>query len=217
MLYRIEAKTAHTINATTAVNEILNGSNSLIYKANKIVDNEHIYVTIKLNDKCKNGHQDFSITCDIYEAGKPKIDRYFLGCECIHDAILKHFPEYKIFIKLHLCDHKGIPMHPTANGFYFLTNGFNNTPVNSENFKSEFCEYYRITAKQFDELKTAKNKTQYALKFENLNILAQWEEEANEAIKILENLTGTQFLVDSKITQYVALIVTGKQIGRAHV
>ena len=37
-------------------------SNSLIYKETKIVENGNtkITVTIRLDDECKNGHQDFS-------------------------------------------------------------------------------------------------------------------------------------------------------------
>lgn len=54
-------------------------TNSLVFKTNKIVDNEHIYITIRLDDECKNGKEDFAITGDIYEAHKPKIDRYHLS------------------------------------------------------------------------------------------------------------------------------------------
>lgn len=179
-------------------------SNSLVYRTSKTNGKENIFVSIRLNDECKNGHQDFAITGDIYEAGKPKTDRYFISGGCIHEEILKAFPEFKIFVNLHLCDYKGVPMHPTANGFYHLTNGFNNTKPYDAGFKTEFCEYYRISAKQFDKLATAKNVTQYALILQKENILEQWEKEANEAIKILENLTGKKFLVDSKRTQFIA-------------
>ncbi len=182
----------------------LKESNSLIYKTTKTVRGECITVTISLNDECENGHQDFHITGDIYKSDKPRNDRYFISGGCIHDEIKKHFPEFYQFIRLHSSDYKGIPTHPTANGFYHLENGFNNTPVNSTNFKKEFCEHYRITNNQFAFLKKSKNETQYAVKLESLGILYQWEAEAQMAIKELERLTGTSFLVDSKRTQYVA-------------
>lgn len=178
--------------------------NSLIYKTSKTNGKETIYVSIRLNDECKNGHQDFSITGDLYQAGKPKIDRYCLMGGCIHDEILSFFPEFEIFVNLHLCDYKGIPMHPTANGFYHLSNGFNNIKPDSKEFKSEFCKYYRLLPYQFDRLKEAKNVIQYALILKEQNVLSQWEKEANKAIKILEELTGFSFLVDSKRTQFVA-------------
>lgn len=177
-------------------------SNSIIYTGSKTVKGEAITVKIRLSDECKNGHQDFSATCDFYQAGKPKIDRYFLRGGC-HEDILRHFPHLKIFVDLHLCDYAGAPMYPSANGFYHLTNGFNNTPVNSPKFEAEYCEYYRITTAQFSELKKAKNKVQFAILLDKLGILTQWQEQANKAIAYLEELTGKQFLNDSKRGQHV--------------
>ena len=84
-----------------------------------------IYVEIRLNDQCSNGHQDFSITGDIYEnqTGN-KNDRYHATGGCIHEHILKHFPQFKIFVDLHLCDYKGNPMYTDANRFYHIKQGF---------------------------------------------------------------------------------------------
>jgi hypothetical protein len=182
-------------------NQTVKASNSLVYKTNKIVGKEHIFVTIRLNDECKNGHQDFAITANIYETGKPKTDRYFIGGGCCHDDILKAFPQFKIFVDLHLCDYKGIPMHPTANGFYHLKEGFNNTKPESEGFAREYCEYYRISLEQFNVLRTSFNEVDFALKLRDLGILEQWEKQAKEAIIILEGLTETKFVIDSKRTQ----------------
>lgn len=161
-----------------------------------------IYISIRLNDECKNGHQDFSITADIYEKGKPKIDRYHICGGCCHDEIIEAMPELKIFANLHLCDWEGIPTYAVENGFYHLVNGFDNTPPESEKFKDEFCEYYRITEAQFDILKTSKNQLQYALNLQSLNILQQWKEQANKAILILEEMTGKKFISDSVKSQY---------------
>jgi len=163
-----------------------------------------IYIKIRLNDECKNGHQDFSITGDIYQKDKPKTDRYFISGGCIHEEILKAKPELKIFVDLHLCDYKGIPMHASANGFYHLRNGFNKTKPEDSGFRAKYCEYYRISPIQFDALNECHNELQFSLQLQNLGILAQWEQQANKAIKLLEEMTGKQFLVDSKRTQYVA-------------
>jgi hypothetical protein len=178
--------------------------NDLRFTTSKTIGKETIYVKIRLNDECKNGHQDFSITGDIYEAGKPKTDRYFISGGCIHEDILKHFPEFKIFVDLHLCDYKGIPMYAVENGYYHLREGFNKTKPNDAGFKTEFCEYYRLSLAQFDELSKSRCKTEFALMLQSLNILDQWETQAKEAIKILESLTGSTFVVDSKRTQYNA-------------
>jgi len=163
-----------------------------------------MHINIRLNDECKNGHQDFAITADIWEKGKPQTDKYWIMGGCCHDEILKAQPNLKIFVDLHLCDYKGIPMHAIENGFYFLREGFNSTKPDSPKFKPEFCAYYRITPAQFDVLNTSENKIQYALHLQSLGILKQWETQANEAISRLEEMTGTKFLVDSKRTQFNA-------------
>ncbi len=160
-----------------------------------------IIVEIRLNDECKNGNQDFAITADIYKAGK-RGDKNHISGGCCHDEILKAFPEFKIFVSLHLCDYKGIPMYAVENGFYHLTTGFNSTSVNDDGFSRQFCDYYRITQTQFSRIKESENALEYALLLKELGVLNQWQQEANEAIKLLETLTGNEFVVDSKKTQY---------------
>lgn len=167
----------------------------------KDAEGNTMYINIRLNDECKNGHQDFAITADIYEKGKPKIDKYYIMGGCCHDEILEVRPDLGIFVDLHLSDYKGIPMHAIANGFYHLREGLDNTKPDSSNFKVEFCNYYRITPEQFDVLNTSENQIQYATKLIALGILEQWEKQANEAIKLLEEMTASKFVVDSKRTQ----------------
>jgi len=180
-------------------------SNDLRYTINTHdADGNTMTIKIRLNDEFKNGHQDFAITADIYQKGKPKTDRYFIAGGCCHDEILAARPDLKLFVDLHLCDYKGIPMHAVQNGFYHLYNGFNNTKADNPSFVSEFCQYYRITTIQFAALCECENTTQYALQLQNLGILKQWETQANEAISLLEKMTGKKFLVDSKRTQYNA-------------
>lgn len=82
-------------------------------------------IRIRLNDECKNGHQDFAITADIWEKGKLRTDRYWIMGGCCHEEIIATRPDLKIFVDLHLCDYKGIPMHAVENGFYHLREGFN--------------------------------------------------------------------------------------------
>lgn len=178
-------------------------TNDLRFTTSKTVGKEHIIVKIRLNDACKNGHQDFSITGTIYQADKPTTDKYMLAGGCIHEEIEKHFPEFVPFIRLHLCDYQGIPMHASANGYYFLKNGFNKTPIESPEFVTKYCNYYRITPEQFAELSQSHSETHFALNLERLGIFDQWQKEANAAIEHLEQLTGKKFLIDSKRTQYI--------------
>lgn len=193
-----------------------NKTNDIRHTINATFKGNPLIIKIRLNDECKNGHQDFSITGTTYrpfEKGDRKDGDWkvfngknytFDSGGCIHETIIKARPNLQIFVNLHLCDYEGIPTYAVENGFYHLTNGFNNTKPESADFKSEFCSYYRITAKQFDSLKTAKNKLQYALQLKELGILQQWKEEANKAIQMLEEMTGKIFVVDSVKTQYHA-------------
>lgn len=178
-------------------------TNSLNCHITKHTETETFVIEIQLADDCKNGHQDFSITGSIYEKGKPMIDRYCSCSGAIGDEIAKAFPELAIFNRLHLCDWEGIPMYAVENGLYHLKEGFNSKST-GEAFKVEFCSYYRMTPEQFDIICKSENKIEYALLLRDLGILAQWKKEATEAIKQLEELTGDEFLCDSKKSQYNA-------------
>lgn len=194
----------------------MTNTNSLSHTITTTFKGNPMIIKITLDDHCKNGHQDFSITGTTYRPftkGDRKDEdykvfngkNYTFDCGgCIHDEILKARPDLKIFVDLHLCDYTGCPMHTTANGFYHLTNGFNNTKIEDTNFKKEYCEYYRITGNQFDVLSTSKTQTQFAVNLYKLGVLAQWQEQANKAILLLEEMTGNKFLIDSKRTQFVA-------------
>lgn len=177
-------------------------TNDLRFTERRVARNgEQWTISIRLNDECKNGHQDFSLTGACYEAGKRKTERNCIHCGACGDEIAKLFPEYEIFNKLHLCDYKGIPMYCVANGYYHLTRGFEKYE-DGETLKSKFCKEYRVSEAQFDKLSTAENKVHYALLLEENNIFNQWKEEADAAIKKLEELTGNEFVVDSVKTQY---------------
>lgn len=176
-------------------------TNSLVYKADKIVNDKHVFVTIRLDDQCKNGHQDFSVTGSVYEAGKPKIDMYCYTMGCCHEEILAAFPEFKIFVDLHLCDSLGNPMHAVSNMHYHMRTGFNKTKTDSPEFITEYCNYYNVTNEQFLTLQTAQNEVQFYNIMMALKIPKQWKKNADKAIKELEKLTGNKFLIDSKRTQ----------------
>jgi len=180
-------------------------TNSLTYSVTKLGVNYHgekadIIVKIRLNDECKNGHQNFAITADIYKEGH-RTDRAHICGGCCHEEIVKYFPKFKIFVALHLADFNGAPMYAVENGFYHLKEGFN-SKSSGEEFKREFCEYYRMTPAQFDEIKDSEDSAEFSILLKDLGIIEQWKAEAEAAIKILEGLTGDEFLNDSTRSQY---------------
>lgn len=72
-----------------------------------------ITAKIRYDDKCKNGHNSFSITGEINEIG----NRHGGSCCCIYEEIARHFPELEKYIKWHLMSSDG-PLHYVANTVY---------------------------------------------------------------------------------------------------
>ena len=91
----------------------------LLFIDNRVDKNGNQWkIEISLNDDCKNGHQDFSLTGTCWEGEKSRIDQNMkLGGAC-GDTIVKLFPEYEIFERLHICDFNGSPMYPIGNAIY---------------------------------------------------------------------------------------------------
>lgn len=72
-----------------------------------------LYVLIRFDDECNNGHNTFSITGTVREPGR----RDIAAGGCLHDDIAKTFPELEKYIKWHLCSTDG-PMHYPGNALY---------------------------------------------------------------------------------------------------
>lgn len=76
-------------------------------------------IKIRLNDECKNGREDFSITADIDEKdGRGQWRKS--GGGCCHEHILSLRPALAPFVALHLSDYQGAPMHTGSNAFYWF-------------------------------------------------------------------------------------------------
>ena len=170
-----------------------NTTNNLKYSETRTLNGESITVKIRLNETGKNGHEDFSATGEVYEAGKPRTDKYMISCGCVHESILKAFPEFKIFVDLHLSDADGVPMYAIANGYYHLRQGFNNLKPHEESFAAKFCEYYRLNLEQFEAVNIAGDENHFGVIVEKIGIRKMWKKQAEEGIKLLEKLTGKKF------------------------
>ena len=156
-------------------------------------DGRQFDIVIRLSDDCHNGQEDFSITGTIYEAGKPKIERYMISGGAIGDHIAKEFPDLAIFDRLHLCDFKGAPMFTAGNGFYHV----------KRMDTVEFCEYFRCTPDERDQLCTAENKEHFAMLLYLSEIPKRWQQEADEATKILEQMTGEKWVNSSIKSNFI--------------
>lgn len=119
--------------------------------------NYQLKIEIRYDDECGNGHNSFAITAENYLCdvkGNPV--RWDSG-GCLHEDIVKVFPDYAHLIKWHLCSSDG-PMHYIANTVHFaserdcwgLLKGepkhydyglrFNNVPV-THRLKKSFYEF----------------------------------------------------------------------------
>jgi hypothetical protein len=153
-------------------------ANELNYQVEKkIGEREVIRVNIRLSDECNNGFNEFAITGNIY-----KNNKFQMG-GCIHEEILKHFPEFKIFVDLHLRDIKGVPMYPVVNGFYFLKN--------KEIYKLQ--QHLCCNDEELNIIKKATSEKEFAYLIHKCGIIKKWEEEAEKGIKELEKLTEKEF------------------------
>ena len=77
---------------------------------------EKVFINVRHDDHCGNGHNTFSITCDIYENGRD------IGGGCMHDLVVKFMPELAGAVKFHLCSTDG-PLHYLANTLYHVEQG----------------------------------------------------------------------------------------------
>lgn len=76
-------------------------------------------VIVRYDDRCGNGHNTFSITADI---DRKQGNRWIEDSGgCLHDEIVRHFPELEKFIKWHLVS-SDEPMYYIANTLYWAEN-----------------------------------------------------------------------------------------------
>ena len=165
-------------------------TNNLSYKCSKEVNDTVVYVTIRLNDECKNGHNDFRITGEVYQKGKQKTDRNMICCGCCHNDILEAFPEFKIFVDLHLCSSDGYPMFLGQNAAYFISIGEDEKAMCDLRCNSDM--YDKLYPYYIDKLLFKKAIADYGL-------LDIWSEQAKKAIAYLEKLTGDEFVEDKHV------------------
>lgn len=161
--------------------------NALRYEETKVyTENGETFrmrVKIQLADECRNGVCSWSVTADIDI--KKRDGRYYdFGGGCCHEEILKQFPEFRKFVDLHLCDCYGVQWDAVENGYYFL---------NKES-KEKVMGYLRITEKEYNALNCSGDKAYFKFLLYNLGIVGRWNDEAEEAIKELETLTGCKWV-----------------------
>jgi|GEM_PF-335291 len=180
-------------------------TNDLRFERAALVGRRRLAIKVRLNDKCRNGHEDFSLTADIDEkAGNGKWVE--AGGGCCHEEILAARPEFAPFAALHLCDSNGVPMHAFGNAFYWFA-GFNGglgqeyhgssgrDGRTAADCRRIFAEHLRVTEAEVDAITAAAPRTEREMQIvcEDIGLPARWKSEAEAAIRQLEEWTGKKF------------------------
>lgn len=160
-------------------------------------------IKIRLNDKYKNGHEDFAITADFWTPKKARIDRFYECGGCCHDEILALRPDLKPFVDLHLSDWEGRPMHGFANGFYHLKNGKIDYVISG----------LRLKDGEIDKIKHAETQTHFAVLCIELGLPERWKSEAMAATTLLEKLGGDVYKFQSEAIRPTFELPTAEKVA----
>lgn len=180
---------------------------ALKYTETRIYKGYKVDVKVRLSDDCRNGHADFAITADIYEKNKYDCWKWTAG-GCCHEEIAAVFPELRTFIALHLSDAKGAPMYAQGNGFYHLRNSS----------KKLTMEYLRITDIEYNRFSSeAEDQLYFTYLLQTMGIPDRWMQEAQTAIKQLEQLTGEKFEDTSVRYQFTPLTMEEFQLVESRI
>lgn len=157
---------------------------SYYFRATKKMANIRIDMEARFSDPCKNGHNDFAFTANVWER-KPRTKRFRWACGgCCHEEIAKYFPEVAKFLPLHLNDGKGRPMYYVANSLYWL----------KEDMKKA-ASYMNVDEATAEAIKTdCETENVFSLSHEDkvlrfteilnkYNIIEKWQSLANECLE----------------------------------
>jgi len=178
------------INKITELKTIINLSNDLLI--DKKINNKKY---LRVNIETVNNY--FSITGSLFEKlsrGQKYYDYKLFNGEkfeqttggCIHDTILKYYPEFKNIVDLHLSDLDGLPMHFFANGFYYITQFLKRKEYSLKVIQNHF----RIDRKEAKKLcRFIANEGEiYTKKYILNNYIERYKNEAKNALKQISEL-----------------------------
>lgn len=139
-------------------------------------------IVCRLDDKCNNGHEDFSITYTSYEYYRGKWRESGGGCGSDLWKELNR-PDLKLICDLHLSQFNGVPMFAIENAFYWLEKG---NVTYAQNI-------LRATDEEMEELQYISNKGDFRTAVVVMGLPNRWKAEALECIKWLSSETDYEF------------------------
>lgn len=148
----------------------------------QIGKNTFIDVEIGLKYIEAKGYSYFYATGEKYNLNGGIKNVFDFGC--IHDEIVKYFPEFKIFVNLHGNDSYGMPEYMLSNLKFEIDNGKIAAIRRTLGISEEMAKEITCWGEEIDYMK-------YFL--EENGIIYHLRSKANKAIKMLEELTGNEF------------------------
>lgn len=157
--------------------------NELKYNETKqIGENTFIAVEIGLRYIKGNGYSYFYADGDVYELKRKR--KKVISSGCIHEEILKYFPEFKIFIYLHGNSSYGMPLHMLSDTKFAIDNNKIDAICRTLGISEEMAKGMTCWGEEIDYMK-------YFL--EENDIIFSLRRKSKKAIKLLEKLTGDEF------------------------
>ena len=157
--------------------------NELKYNETKqIGENTFIAVEIGLRYIKGNGYSYFYAVGDVYELKRKR--KKVISSGCIHEEILKYFPEFKIFIYLHGNSSYGMPLHMLSDTKFAIDNNKIDAICRTLGISEEMAKEMTCWGEEIDYMK-------YFL--EENDIIFSLRRKSKTAIKLLEKLTGDEF------------------------
>ncbi len=117
---------------------------------------------------------------------------------CIHEDIVKHFPQLEILTEIHLSDENGVPMHAYSNAAYWA--GHEGFGLQS----SELAKHLRVSKEQANEMTTYINHhygefdkittpvDAWKKTCQDFDLPQQWAAEAKAALELLNKTEETK-------------------------
>lgn len=154
----------------------------------RVIQGGYLRATAQLRQLNENQRPYFSVTGELwdsqrwYENGN---ERHLQECGCIHDLILKAFPDLAPVVALHLADDRGVPMHAEANGWYAYSSEWHQYDAEKgtprKDTPLELCASILRISK--DELNPGMNRAEFGAFVESLK--PRWQAEADTAKALL--------------------------------
>ena len=162
-------------------------TNDIRRKGTLRIGNFIIEISARLNDECKNGHEDFGLTYNMWEERFGRKDGVGGGCAAGSDNAIVRKAIRKFGLepveRVHLCDMNGAPMYPTANAIYHAKNsGF-----------EVFRNYLRLTDEEAKQAFYIDDELGLYVWLLDNGIIERWKKEAQEAIAAIINGRDIEF------------------------